>query len=63
MSLQEEHPVACPCCGVTSWVLIDCTLGRQSYVEDCQVCCRPMVLDIETAYGEVLRLDARPEND
>ncbi len=63
MSLQEEHPLACPCCGQINWVLIDCTLGRQSYVEDCQVCCRPMVLDVETADGEVLRLEARPEND
>ena len=63
MSLQDERPLACPCCGETIWVLVDCSVARQTYVEDCHVCCRPLVLEVETADGEVVRLDARPEND
>ena len=26
--------------------------GQQSYVEDCQVCCRPLVLQVTIADGE-----------
>ena len=63
MSLREERPVTCPCCGATIWLEIDCSLRRQTYVEDCHVCCRPLVVAVETDAGQVTRLDVRPEND
>lgn len=37
-----EKQIACPFCGETIDVLLDLSAGDQSYVEDCQVCCRPM---------------------
>ena len=63
MSLQREHPVACPCCGETIWLEIDCSLPHQRYVEDCQVCCRPLVIEAVTEAGEVVEVRVRPEND
>ena len=32
----------CPYCGEPIWLAIDASIDSQSYVEDCQVCCRPI---------------------
>ena len=40
--LEESAPVTCPYCGETVEVRVDPGGGgRQDYVEDCHVCCRP----------------------
>lgn len=44
MHLQDEHPVQCPYCGEAVTLLVDHTGGDQTYIEDCFVCCRPMVV-------------------
>jgi hypothetical protein len=36
----------CPYCGEPVQLIVDLSAGRQRYVEDCQVCCRPMVVDV-----------------
>ncbi len=36
----------CPYCWERISVLVDNTAREQSYIEDCEVCCRPIVLDI-----------------
>ncbi len=36
----------CPCCGEPVQLLVDASAGVQTYVEDCQVCCRPMVVTV-----------------
>jgi len=46
MSLQEECFLDCPYCGEPISVLVDCSLEQQTYVEDCQVCCQPMVVQV-----------------
>ena len=41
-ALSETRDLGCPWCGAENRLLIDLTAGRrQSYVEDCQVCCQP----------------------
>ncbi len=42
MSLQEEVEIECPYCGERIVLLVDGSAGAQDYIEDCQVCCRPM---------------------
>ncbi|MBX9400239.1 CPXCG motif-containing cysteine-rich protein [Lysobacter sp. BMK333-48F3] len=37
--------VQCPYCGEAIVLLIDDSAGDQRYIEDCQVCCRPIVVD------------------
>jgi len=38
----------CPGCGEWNETTVDETAGlRQSYIEDCQVCCKPNVLQAE----------------
>jgi len=39
MMLVETVELQCPFCGEIISVLVDCSLGDQSYVEDCSVCC------------------------
>ena len=40
----EAVGILCPYCGETVEVVVDCSVESQSYIEDCQVCCRPMNL-------------------
>jgi transcription elongation factor Elf1 len=42
-----EHFFFCPYCGEEISMVLDLSVRRQSYVEDCEVCCNP----IEIAYG------------
>lgn len=44
--MLEECFLDCPYCGEPISVLVDCSCEEQTYVEDCQVCCRPMLLHI-----------------
>ncbi len=34
--------VHCPYCGEPLELLVDAEAGTQRYIEDCQVCCRPI---------------------
>lgn len=36
----------CPYCGETIELLVDASAGAQAYIEDCPVCCRPMVVSV-----------------
>ena len=48
-----EFPVDCPFCGERITLLVDGSAGSQSYIEDCQVCCRPIEVEIDAEGGEV----------
>ena len=37
-----EHFFACPYCGETTSMVLDKSIGGQTYIEDCEVCCRPI---------------------
>ena len=37
----------CPYCGEVIELLVDPSAGPQRYTEDCEVCCRPMVVCVE----------------
>lgn len=62
--LEEEVTVTCPYCGEPFSTLVDCSAGTQQYVEDCQVCCQPIVFSCNVdADGCLNRLDVSQEND
>ena len=63
MNLLEEHPISCPYCGESFTVLIDCSYPEQSYTEDCQVCCQPMILDVVVDEGDQVNVFARREDE
>ena len=61
MYLQEEK-ISCPYCGELIDVLIDCSEDWQTYIEDCQVCCRPIVFRVTvTPSGAIV--DPQREDD
>lgn len=47
--LETEKFVAvqCPYCGERLETRVDLTTGDREYIEDCQVCCRPIQFSIE----------------
>ncbi|QCU90045.1 CPXCG motif-containing cysteine-rich protein [Thiomicrorhabdus sediminis] len=38
--------VRCPYCGEIIEAVIDCSVAQQEYIEDCEVCCRPIVFKV-----------------
>ena len=42
MNQLTEKAIECPYCGETIEVLIDSSDVEQQYIEDCQVCCKPI---------------------
>ena len=36
----------CPYCWSPIQLLIDCSVCEQEYIEDCEVCCRPMIVKV-----------------
>ncbi|HLQ85925.1 MAG TPA: CPXCG motif-containing cysteine-rich protein [Salinisphaeraceae bacterium] len=61
--LEEERTVTCPYCYEPTSLLIDCTAGSQTYVEDCGVCCQPMLVKVTlTPNGEITSLEVEAEN-
>lgn len=62
MNLLQEHQIGCPYCGETITLLIDCSQEAQDYVEDCHVCCQPIVLDVRVLDEDSVFISARAEN-
>ncbi len=53
---QDWLELTCPACGEQIGTTIDLSAGSLSYIEDCQVCCQPMVLTLECdAAGQLVR--------
>ena len=53
----------CPYCGEPISVIVDDSVAEQQYVEDCQVCCRPMVVNVSVEHDGSLHVHARSENE
>ena len=51
---EEFVAVRCPWCGERLETRIDVTAGEATYIEDCEVCCRPIEFSIEHGDGGVL---------
>jgi len=60
MSLLEYH-FNCPCCFAPISMLLDLSINIQRYIEDCEVCCRPIIIDFEVIDGEISFFDAQSD--
>jgi hypothetical protein len=48
-------PVQCPYCGERLETRVDLTGGERQYIEDCEVCCRPIEFSLELEEDGALR--------
>ncbi|MCW8194647.1 CPXCG motif-containing cysteine-rich protein [Proteobacteria bacterium 005FR1] len=58
-----EQRIDCPYCGEAIEVLIDCSEEQQEYIEDCQVCCRPIRFQVSVAPGGSPEVEVFHENE
>lgn len=57
-----EHHFSCPCCFAPISMLLDLSVNEQSYIEDCEVCCRPIEINFEVQEGEISFFSAQPSD-
>ena len=55
--------ISCPYCGEHIDILVDGSLPEQEYVEDCQVCCRPILFSLHQDISGQLSVTVRSENE
>lgn len=55
--------VQCPYCWQDIEVVVDTSVDNQEYTEDCEVCCRPMLLRVVLEEDGTPNVEARREND
>lgn len=61
--MEEWLTVQCPWCGEGFETPVDPSGGNQQYVEDCQVCCQPILLDVTVDADGQVALAARREGE
>ena len=63
MNPSQPAHIHCPYCGELLEIVIDSSVNRQEYIEDCQVCCKPMKLRIRIGEEGEPSIDARGEDE
>lgn len=55
--------IDCPYCGEGITVFVDDSAGEQDYVEDCQVCCKPIQIRVRLDEDGVPTVEARSQDE
>lgn len=63
MNRLELKKIQCPYCAERMDVLIDCSVPNQEYIEDCQVCCRPINFNVLLDEYDELTIFVADENE
>jgi hypothetical protein len=63
MGYVEPVAAECPYCGEPIELLIDCSEEEQRYIEDCEVCCRPIDISVFVDEDGLPRVHLAAEND
>ncbi|UNK56343.1 CPXCG motif-containing cysteine-rich protein [Pseudoxanthomonas daejeonensis] len=62
--MTRWRELRCPYCGERIDVAVDDSAGDQDYIEDCQVCCRPIAISVSVdGPGDEPRVVARREDE
>ena len=59
----SEVPIHCPYCGELIEVVVEILDEDQEYIEDCQVCCRPIVVTVSVAIDGHASISVRAEHE
>ena len=63
MNQLTEKAINCPYCGERIKVLIDSSDMEQQYIEDCQVCCKPINFVVTESVSGGLNVHVYSEDD
>jgi len=55
---MEEHFFTCPYCFEQISMLIDLSERQQIYIEDCEVCCNPIEINVGVEDAEITLFEA-----
>jgi len=61
-NLQTAN-IQCPYCWEQIEVVVDCSVEQQEYIEDCSVCCKPIIISVVIGEGEVISIEGRSEDE
>ncbi|WP_132217830.1 CPXCG motif-containing cysteine-rich protein [Mariniflexile fucanivorans] len=53
-----EHYFTCPYCWETISMMLDNSVSKQVYIEDCEVCCNPIELRVQFNNSELVDFQA-----
>lgn len=62
MTFLLSREVNCPYCWESFEILIDPSVDEQDYIEDCEICCRPIRFLVRVE-GDEVYVDALHEDD
>ena len=55
--MQVSETVQCPFCGQSFELTVDTSVPSQRFTTDCEICCRPFEVSVESEPGKILSLD------
>ena len=58
-----ETEVTCPYCWESFTLLVDGSVDEQEYVEDCEICCRPIDFAIRVDEFDRASVEARRQDE
>jgi len=58
-NLGVEHAFTCPYCWQRISMVLDPSVESQTYVEDCEICCKPIEVQCTIEDGILVEFDAR----
>lgn len=60
MQVEDEIIWSCQYCGTHNLVMVDLTMtGKQDFVEDCRICCRPNRIIVTLDRDDNVMVDCR----
>lgn len=62
-NLLLEARVQCPYCWEQFSLLVDASVDTQEYVEDCEICCRPIDFVIDIDEQDQIQVQARMQHE
>lgn len=61
--MLSERIIQCPYCGERIEIVVDASAGDQDYIEDCQVCCRPISVQVWIGADDDVHVNVAGEDE
>jgi len=58
-TMEISEMIVCPFCGQSFELAIDTSIPHQTLTTDCEICCRPFEIVVESEPGEILSIETR----